>query len=109
VDIGSVNSSALNSVAAQQRGGVGALGEAPKEVATPLEVPPQSVGPDQGGVAAPAENQAAGQQSERQAAPPPPPPPAEQSPTYDASGRTPGGSQGGRDAPAASPGINLMA
>ncbi len=109
VDIGSVNSSALSSIAAQQRGGVGALGEVSSEVAAPLEAPPGGVGPQQGGVVQPGENQSAGGQGgDRPAAPPPPPPVQEQQPTYESSGRM-AMPQSGRDGQVSGGRVDLMA
>jgi hypothetical protein len=56
MDIASIQGSSLLSQVAGQRGGNGPLGEQPNEVSQALAAPPQTEGPDQGGVVATTES-----------------------------------------------------
>ena len=52
MDMASIQGTTLLSQTAMQRGGNGPLGEQPNEVSQAMAVPPQTEGPDQGGLQA---------------------------------------------------------
>ena len=60
MDIASLQGTTLQSQTAMQRGGNGPLGEQPNEVSQAMATPPQTEGPDQGGLTATTQPESSG-------------------------------------------------